>query len=63
MACMMLGSDFCVVTPSRFTSSGSFAVAALTRVCVNTVFMSGSVPTSKVTSITMDPSLALVLFM
>jgi len=59
----MLGRDFSVVTPRRFTSSGSLAVAAATRFWVKTVFMSGSVPTSKDTWITEVPSLALVDFM
>jgi len=55
--------DFSVVTPSRLTSSGSLAVAAATRFWVKTVFMSGSVPTSKETWMVMVPSLALMDFM
>jgi len=38
-------------------SSGSFAMATLTRFCTSTVAMSGSVPTSKVTVILTLPSL------
>ena len=59
----MLGMDFSVVTPRRFTSSGNLAVAAATRFWVNTVFMSGSVPTSKETWMVIVPSLALMDFM
>ena len=62
IANMMLGKDFSVVTPYFLTASGSFAVAADTRFCASTVFISGSVPTSKEMSITMVPSLALVDF-
>ena len=44
----MLDIDFWVFTPKRLTSSGNFGVAVAALVCVNTVFMSGSVPKSKV---------------
>ena len=44
-----IGKRLSVVTPRRVTSSGSIAVAAATRFCVKTVFMSGSVPISKET--------------
>jgi hypothetical protein len=46
----MLGDFFLVVTPWRFTSSGSLASAIDTRFCVSTCASSGSVPSLKVTS-------------
>ena len=55
----MLGDFFFVVTPCRFTSSGSFATATATRFCVKTWAWSMSVPVLKVTSITLWPSLVL----
>ena len=52
----MLGDFFLVVTPCRFTSSGSLASAIDTRFCTSTWAMSMSVPRSKVTSSVIAPS-------
>ncbi len=53
----MLGDFFMVVTPIRFTSSGSEAWAMATRFCTSTWAMFRSVPTAKVTSKSIWPSL------
>src|SRR5262249_2829119 len=53
----MLGDFFLVVTPWRLTSSGSLASATLTRFCTSTWAMSRLVPSSKVTSRVIWPSL------
>ena len=45
----MLVDCFFVVTPSRFTSSGSIGSAIATRFCTSTAAMSMSAPTSKLT--------------
>jgi hypothetical protein len=53
----MLGDFFFVVTPMRLTSSGSFASATATRFCTSTWAVSRLVPSSKVTSRIIWPSL------
>ena len=53
----MLGDFFFVVTPIRLTSSGSLASATETRFCTSTWAVSRSVPSSKVTSRNIWPSL------
>ncbi len=53
----MLGDFFLVVTPVRLTSSGSLASATATRFCTSTWAVSRSVPSSKVTSSVIWPSL------
>ena len=55
--------DLLVLTPMRFTSSGSIGVAEETLFCVNTVFMSGSVPSSFVSFKFKVPSFELVDFL
>ena len=57
------GDCFCVVTPSRRTSSGSRASAIATRFCVSTCALSRSVPSLKVTVILAWPSLVEMLLM
>ena len=52
----MLGDFFLVVTPIRFTSSGSFASATATRFCTSTWAVSMFVPSSNVTSRFIWPS-------
>ncbi len=59
----MLGLCFLTVTPCCVTSTGSRACAAETRFCVSTLAMSWSVPTSKLTSSCMRPSLVFDDFM
>ena len=49
MTCNRALDCFCTVTPVRLTSSGSWAVAWLTRVWTLTVLRSGSVPKAKET--------------
>src|SRR5262245_59526882 len=53
----MLGDFFLVVTPIRLTSSGSFASATATRFWTSTWAVSRLVPSSKVTSRFICPSL------
>ena len=53
----MLGDFFIVVTPIRLTSSGSPAWAMATRFCTSTWAVSRSVPSLKVTSRSIWPSL------
>ena len=50
-----------VVTPCLVTVAGSCAVADETLFCVKMASRSGSEPMSKVTCMTIEPSLALVV--
>ena len=59
----MLGLCFLTVTPCWMTSCGRRACAAETRFWVRTFAMSWSVPTSKLTSSSMRPSLVFDDFM
>jgi hypothetical protein len=59
----MLGLCFLTVTPCCTASWGSRAWAALTRFWVSTLAMSWFVPTSKLTSSCMRPSLVFEDFM
>ena len=52
----MFVERFSVFTPSRMTSSGNLGWAMATRFCTSTVAMSMSVPTSKVTVNSYEPS-------
>jgi len=59
----MLGLCFLTVTPCAMTSAGRRACAAVTRFCASTFAMSWSIPTWKLTSSSMRPSLVFDDFM
>ncbi len=56
-------SDFLIVTPKFLTSCGKKGCACEKRLLTRTLSMSGSVPTSNVTTWSIEPSLALVDWM